>query len=375
MVFADKEYTLQNLWLALKSSRKWILASTLIAALGAGLLSSVQTRIFGAKTQLLVSESKIGTPDFRVPNELLRSYETFLLDDSLIQNTINNFGLQRPPYGLSVEAFRRGGVLRISLQKDTRILGIAVEFPQAKLAADIANFFAKQAIGLNEQMNVRQRQRVVLFFQNEMERASENLQVASNRLAEFTQTSRIEETRLLVKHLSERMSGDEARLSHLRTDLSVSQARRQSLNPENNGEELDLSAEIGALQEILRVDARKLSQLVQEKVAKEETLNQLTTENKLAGDNYLMLGRRVQEASLMVSARAVDLRQVSPALTPERPIRPRTPLNILLGAIFGFLASTLLTLLIQNFSSPRKRTEERHDEEKLREIRRGSTGY
>jgi len=114
---------------------------------------------------------------------------------------------------------------------------------------------------------------------------------------------------------------------------------------------------------------------MQEKVAKEGTLNQLTAENKLAGDNYAMLGRRVQEASLMVSARAVDLRQVSPALTPQRPIRPRTPLNILLGATFGFLASTLLTLLIQNFSSPRKTMEERHDEEKLREIRRGSTGY
>jgi len=38
MVFADKEYTFQNLWLALKSSRKWILASALIAAMGAGLL-------------------------------------------------------------------------------------------------------------------------------------------------------------------------------------------------------------------------------------------------------------------------------------------------------------------------------------------------
>jgi tyrosine-protein kinase Etk/Wzc len=375
MIPVDERYSVGSHWLALKSSRKWILASTLIAAVGAGLFSSVQTRIFGAKTQLLVLESKIGTPDLRVPNEVLRSYETFLLDDSLIQNTINNFGLQRPPYRLSVEAFRRGRVLRISLQKDTRILEIAVEFPQAQLAADIANFFAKQAIGLNEEMSVRDRQKVVLFFQKEMERASENLEVSNKRLAEFIQTSRIEETRLLAQRLSQRMAEDEARLFYLRVEQATSVAKRKGQNPENNGEELNLSAEIGALQEILRVEARKLSQLMQEKVAREGTLNQLTAENKLAGDNYAMLGRRVQEASLMVSARAVDLRQVSPALTPERPIRPRTPLNILLGAIFGFLASTLLTLLIQNFSSPRKRTEERHDEEKLREIRRGSTGY
>jgi uncharacterized protein involved in exopolysaccharide biosynthesis len=377
MVFADREYILRNHWLALKSSRKWILACTLIAAVAAGLFSAAQPKIFGSKTQLLVSESKI-TSDARIPNsvffEVLHTYETFLLDDSLIQSTIDNFGLQKAPYHLSVEAFRRDRILRISLQKDTRLLEIAAEFPQARLAADIANFFAKQAIGLNEEMSVRDRQKVVLFFQKEMERATENLQVSSNRLAEFIQTSRIEETRLLAEHLSERMSEDEARLSHLRAERSVNVARHKGQNPQNNGEELALSAEIGALQQILRVDARKLRQLMQEKVAKEGTLNQLTAENKLAGDNYAMLGRRVQEASLMVNARAVDLRQVSPALTPERPIRPRTPLNILLGAVFGFLASTLLSLLIQNFPSHKKRPEELHGEEKLREIKRGNIG-
>src|SRR3989442_70941 len=57
MMPVDESYSVGSHWLALKSSRKWILACTLIAAVGAGVFSSLQPKIFRAKTLLLDSES------------------------------------------------------------------------------------------------------------------------------------------------------------------------------------------------------------------------------------------------------------------------------------------------------------------------------
>jgi uncharacterized protein involved in exopolysaccharide biosynthesis len=372
----DEKYSVGSHWLALKSSRKWILACALTAALGAGVFSSLQPKIFGAKTLLLVSESKITEPDAKFPNfvyyELLKTYETLIFNDSLIQKTIENFGLQKAPYKLNVETLRP--MLKVSLLKNTRLLEMRVEFPDARLAADIANFFARQAVNLNEEMNATDRQRAVLFFQREMEQGRHNLESANNRLTEFNKTSGIEKRRESIRSLSGQVSEEEASLSRLKVELSEHLAKRPRQTTEADVEVLALKNEVAIAQKALLETTRRLDRLTQENAAKEGTLNQLSTENNLAGENYSALGKKLQEASSRVSARTIDLQQASPALPSERPIKPRTPLNILLGAAFGFLASTLLSLLIQNLSSPRGKTEECRGEEKLREIKRGSKG-
>jgi uncharacterized protein involved in exopolysaccharide biosynthesis len=377
MMPVDEKYSVGSHWLALKSSRKWILACTLTAALGAGFFSSLQPKIFRAKTLLLVSESKITEPDAKFPNfvyyELLKTYETFLFNDSLLQKTIENFGLQKAPYKLNVETLRP--MLQVSLLKNTRLLEVSVEFPDAGLAADIANFFARQAVNLNEEMNARDRQRAVLFFQREMEQARHNLESSNDRLTEFNKTSGIEKRRESIRSLSGQVSEDEASLSRLKAELSERLAKRPGQMAEAAAEVPALKAEVEISQKAVLGNTRKLDRLIQENAAKEGILSQLSTENNLAGENYSALGKKLQEASSRVSARTIDLQQVSPALPPERPVKPRTPLNILLGAAFGFLASTLLSLLIQNLSSPKRKTEEPHGEEKLREIKRGSKGH
>ena len=162
----EARHSLLSFWLVLKSSRKWILACTLTAAAGAGLISSLQPRIFGAKTLLLVSESRITEPDTKVSNfvyyELLKTYETLVANDFLIQKIMENFGLQKAPHQLSVETLKR--MLQVSLVKNTRLLEVSVEFPDARMAADIANFFARQAVDLNEEMNAKDRQKVERLF-------------------------------------------------------------------------------------------------------------------------------------------------------------------------------------------------------------------
>ena len=373
----EARHSLLSFWLVLKSSRKWILACTLTAAAGAGLISSLQPRIFGAKTLLLVSESRITEPDTKVSNfvyyELLKTYETLVANDFLIQKIMENFGLQKAPHQLSVETLKR--MLQVSLVKNTRLLEVSVEFPDARMAADIANFFARQAVDLNEEMNAKDRQKVIMFFQKEMAQIQQNLESSNNRLAEFNRTSGIEKIEESVRSLSGQVSQDQTRLSRLKVELSGRLARGAVRLAETDPEVLALKAEVQTLQQVLLAHTRELDEVIQKKTAKEGILSQLSAENNLASENYSALGKRLQEASLRISARTIELQQVAPALPPERPLRPRTPFNILLGAAFGFLASVLLSLLIQNFSSPKRREQERQGEEKLREIKLGSKGY
>jgi uncharacterized protein involved in exopolysaccharide biosynthesis len=412
---SNEEYSLWKHWVVLKANRKWILTCTLVAGLSAGLISFLQPRIFGAKTLILVSESRIGNADAKVSSlmfyELLRTYKTLLFNDSVIEKTIEKFKLKEPPYDLSVERFRRDGLLQVSLQKNTPLLEVNVEFPDARLAADMANFLATQAISLSEEISAADHERAVLVAQTEMKRALQDLETSNKRLAEFNKMSRIETTREWVRNLIERIAEEETNLTALKIKLAVCQSERQALsdrlkiqpfksepNDANNSDQssqsaspqkeeasrlpqhlqdpmletssqvVSLTAEIGAIQAVLRENTRKLDQLIQDKAVNEGVLGQLSLENELCTENYVALSKKFREASMSVAHRTVDLRQISPALPSVRPIKPRIPLNILLGAAFGFLASTFAIFLLQAVLVRKKMKEDHHNAEQLRKV-------
>ncbi len=429
MMSSGEEYSLRKHLAVLKARRKWIVACTLAAGLSTGLFSFFQPRIFGAKTLILVSESRTTDPDSKVSSltlyEGLRTYKTLLFNDSVIEKAIEKFKLQQPPYHLSVERFRRDDMLQVSLQKNTPLLEVDVEFPEPHLAADIANFFATEAVGLNEKISATDREKTVQFLQKEMKRALQDLESSNKRLVEFNKTSRIEATREWVRNLLGRIAEDEANLTRLKVKLAGCQSERQGLSnrsrtytpemgasdasplgqpsqmspaddaalssqlisPEErpsrvaghlqdltleaSSQVLSLTGQINALEAALRENNRKLDRLMQEKAVNEGVLGQLSLESKLCTEDYAAVSKKFREASMSVNARTIDLRQMSPALPYERPIKPRIPLNILLGATFGFLASTFVILL---FVGEEKMKEDSCAEKKLREVRRSNKG-
>ncbi|MCI0423159.1 MAG: hypothetical protein L0312_28700, partial [Acidobacteria bacterium] len=71
---------------------------------------------------------------------------------------------------------------------------------------------------------------------------------------------------------------------------------------------------------------------------------------KMAQEALESTTRDYRNASVTVSAKSDELKQVAPALVPERPIRPRLLLNTLLG---GFMGLVLLTAAAALFESAR----------------------
>jgi uncharacterized protein involved in exopolysaccharide biosynthesis len=440
MAFEKGEFSLRSKWAILEQRKGLILFCTLACAFSAAAFSLLQPRIYSATTFLLVSESKMADSDSRNPNyvyyELLRSYETFINNDYLIQKTLEKFGLQKPPYTLSLDKFKRRHTLQVELSKNTRLLEVNVEFPNAQLAADIANFFAENAVAFNEEMNARDTQRMRYFLKQQLDQASQQLDTTRKNLLEFSKNSRLEELRESVWNLLEEKSLNETELAKLNVSLARLSAKRhglmaelkgqdpkielkrslvedslyredsntsgkgkaklpldtlikeESVNPiyqqvqsqivETDSDILGTKAGLQALQTASESNKRKLDLLLQDKALKESTLEQLSQEHKMASGNYAALNKKFQDASLIVGSRSTELKLIAPAITPERPVKPRTPLNILLASVLGLLVSTLLSFFLHNLEVARKQTRsnlEDSSEERLREVRRSSKGF
>ena len=383
-------------WSPLRKRFRLIVLCTLTAALGSGVLSFWQDRLYRATTYLLLAESKLADVESKTTNfvyyELLRSYETLINNDYLVSKTIRKFELQKPPYELSVDSFRRRGVLRVELSKNTRLLEVTVEFPNARLAAEICNYFVDQAVAFNEELNSRDAEKARLFLKEQLDHAGQNVELTQNRLLEFNQSSTVEGLRESVRSLSAEKSGNETELAALQLELTRTAAKRESLaassgtsgDPESavqfrivemQSEIAGIKASVEALRKVLETSKQTLARLEREKALKENTQQQLLDEYDLARENYATLSKKYQDASINVGARSTDLKMITPAVVPERPFKPRILLNIILAAGFGLLLSVGLSFLLHNLETPKVMREvEFPVEEKIVEVRRQGKG-
>ncbi|MCI0424065.1 MAG: Wzz/FepE/Etk N-terminal domain-containing protein, partial [Acidobacteria bacterium] len=424
----------------LRRRRGLILLTALLCGLTAGAVSLLQSKIYSATTHLLVSESKISDPRSRQTNyvyyELLRSYEAFINNDYLIQKTVEQFQLHRPPYELTPYKFKNRRILEVKLSKNTRLLEVTVEFPDARLAAEIANYFADNAVNFNEELNARDTQRTREFLKQQLDEARRSMERSGQMLLEFSRASRLEELRESVWNLLEEKSENESRLARLGTELSRTAAERSSLseelknqepkielkrslaenpvfresvkeassqsgglpptalmkeeavNPvyqqvqsglvEANSELLSLKAGIQSLEKATESTRRKLALLLREKASKESTLERLTREYELASEGWAALNRKYQDASINVSARSTDLKVIAPAIVPERPVKPRVPLNVLLAVALGLALSSSLVLVRDRWERSKVQMQaeiESGTEERIKEIKRRAKGF
>lgn len=56
---------------------------------------------------------------------------------------------------------------------------------------------------------------------------------------------------------------------------------------------------------------------------------------------------------MTVSAKSQDLKQVAPALVPEKPVRPRIILNVILAVLFGATLLSMVALARESYREVR----------------------
>lgn len=102
----------------------------------------------------------------------------------------------------------------------------------------------------------------------------------------------------------------------------------------------------------------RLSQKIRELPAKERTVTRLSQDIEEKRELYSLLSRKWEEARIAESGdtRIVNVRIISPAAVPTRPVKPRRALNILLGmlvgSIMGLGAALLSEYMDHTFHTP-----------------------
>jgi uncharacterized protein involved in exopolysaccharide biosynthesis len=380
---------LQNL----RRHGRWIIGGTLLCMLAAFIISHARPKIYAATTYLLVGESKISATS---PNpfeySLLPTYVPLVDSDALIAQALHQFHLGEAPYHLTLHRFRAKGYLDVQVLKSTRLVEIDVQFPDAQLAANLANYIARSAVELNEQANMLETTTAQKFLKDRLDQAAARLaEVEASRLAlqkraqienketqleilldEKTQVSKqIESLQLAlpqddstVKSLEQSLSKEpqtlqlkksvtsdrflerEAeRLGANNTDgLSETEEILNATHGELRRKLADSAAQVAGEREAIGAATgrlpqvnRQINDLLAEVTELRSEIARSNQDFKLAGDAYESASRDYRNASVTVTSRSQDLRQVAPALIPEQPVGLGALLNAILVGMLGLV--------------------------------------
>jgi uncharacterized protein involved in exopolysaccharide biosynthesis len=405
MMDYDADHRLFRRIAKLKRHWRWILAGTGLCGVVTLFVSLFLPKVYRATTYLLISESKIGQSSQLSAWQFatLPTYVPFVDNDALIDSAIRKFHLDRPPYSLNLDRFRREDILDVQTPRSTRLLELSVEFSDPRLAADLANYLAQGAGEFNERMNTADTLATQKFLKEQLDQANERLGAAAKRRLDIQQKARIEEkeNQLQILLAEKQQLSDELR--KLRLALAQDRSRSESLGRALKTEPPTISLKKSVLSDRLlersldKLDPQSGSQLSM----KEETLNTIhqqiqgnyvasaasaaaenagikeaskrlaeidirldgllveTTrlrseledadhEYKLASTAVATASQNYQSASVTVSAKSQDLKQLAPALVPERPVRPRVLLYTIIGILLSLTLFTGIALTMES---------------------------
>ena len=403
----DDELTPQLMRRLKKLRRYWprILAGACGCALVALILSLILPKTYRATTYIMVSESKIGAgskDSAAIQLAMLPTFIPFVDNDALIDDTIKKFHLDGPPHNLSVDRFRRRNYLDVRIPKSTRLLEVNVEFPDARMAADLANALTHDAIDFNDRMNATDTSATQTFLKKHLDQAIEALTLAAARRVKVREDARIEDRERDLQILLAEKNDLTSRLGDLRLDLAQDESRSTSLkqalasepptillkksitadrfleaaveklntdkaplamteeSPNRTREEIQrdfvgatvsIAAESAAMQtataRLKRVN-EDISQLVTRLVTLRSDIDRAEQDYALASEAVKNASHEYQTASITVSSKSQDMKQIAPALVPERPVRPILVLNTLVGFVLGVLVFACVALVIEN---------------------------
>lgn len=383
----------------LRHHRNWILLGTALCMIAAFVISWISPKIYRATTYILISGSKVGVA-LNSPWEysFLPTYMRFVDSDVISMEAIKHFHLDQAPYRLTPHRFRQRFV-DVQIPRNTRLLQIDVEFPDARLAADLANYIAQSAVGMNAQISAAETLSTQNFMKKRLDQASTRLAEAESKSLEIEKRARIEDREKELKILlsqKEQVSNqvEQLRLAlvqyagkaksidqSLKTEPATLQLKKsvvsdrflehavQKLAPDNksllsateeavNPARQDLEHEVAdsranAAADRAGLDLAKamLAQIDADTARLLALLTQLRSELskaeqdlKLAREGYESATRDYRNASVTVTAKSQDLKQIDPALIPERAVRPRIIFNTVVAGFLGLIVLSGIAL-------------------------------
>jgi uncharacterized protein involved in exopolysaccharide biosynthesis len=306
-----------------------------------------------------------------------------------------------------VDRFRRNRYLDVDIPKGTRLLEVDVEFPDARVAAELANYFAQNAASFNTEVTLKETQTTQAFLKQHLDQATRHLAEIENERLKIKKDAGIEDKDKEVSILLEekaRLSSqlDQFRMTRVQGEAAVktlaeelsSQPRivslKKSVDSDNfarhaterlrgNTDGLTIfeetvsdvheklqqqyddaltlarSTEAGTVAGEANLSSinSKIKRLLEINATERSAIERIDQEYALAKENVEAATRSYQNASIAVTAQSQDLKQLAPAQPPERPVRPNIILNVVLATILSCALLSMAALTWEGFRSMR----------------------
>lgn len=397
----------------------WILTGSALCSLAVFIVSLVLPKIYRATTDVLVSESKIGTATENTlwQYALIQTYVPFVDSDSLLQATLHHLRLDQAPYHLTVYRFRKKGYLDVSIPKHSRLLEINVEFPNAKIAAALANDLAQQAAAFNDRLMASDTVSTQRFLKKSLDQARDTLKQAEADRLEVREKAKIEDQEKELSILLDQKAGVSTQLEQLSMALSQNQARAKALSEQLSKEPRivnlqksvisdpflehavartgkDADAKLSVTEQTLsqnhedfqRQYVAAVADVQAERAGLEAGQARLARINRsvdrllgnvarsrsdieIADRKYALAQRAFTtasqdylNASISVSSKSQDLKQLAPATVPDHPIRPKVLLNTILAGLLALAVLATVAVIVEGFRESAARSSSSIDE-------------
>jgi len=334
-------------FLSLLWRRARVMAAGLILGAVLGFtVSRIQTPVYEAKTDILISRSSQQTNTNMLP-----------LDENQLVST--NIRLAKSQPVLDAVSTRLGSKIlsdniQVNAIPNTLIIHIRIQDADPRRAATIANTLVQVLIQQNEDLVSARYADFENSLNVQIDQIQKQINDLQSQIGQINDASIAEQLALVnqeIDQLKSQISSLEYEINGYPANLSDSQ--RAALS-DKQAELIQLRSLLDLYQQI-QTNLTFIGKPGQTGLALDDPrLSNLQSTLNLYQQLYLSLVNSRETITLDRMQNTPDIAQIDPAVAPKKPVRPLPLLYVLLGAVVGLSLSTTAVLIIDHFDETLK---------------------
>jgi len=224
---------------------------------------------------------------------------------------------------------KKSGILQIALEGNDPVL-------ISKILDAIANTYLRQ----NAERKSIEAERTLQFLNTQLPQLKGTLDEAETNLNNYRAKSGKIDLTLETQGILDQSADIEKNIQKLQLEKTKLQQRFTSSHPSILGIDKQISD--------LRADRARLDKEIKSLPATEQESVKLTRNVKVANELYLLLLNKSQELKVVKAGTVGNVRILDTAIVPEKPIKPKKLLTLLLSLIGGILLAVFTALVRKN---------------------------
>ncbi len=379
----ENEIDLLDYLIVLAKRKSFIIKVTFGFAIIAAIVSLVMSPIYKAETKILPpvnGSSGIATQlmnqlgqlssiagisnipiNGKAPNEL---YIGLLKSRTVLDGIIDRFDLMklyRKRYRENVREKLINNVLSVRDDKKSGIITINIEDKDPKRAAEMANAFVEELQKLNTGLAITQASQRRLYFEEQLQAAKASLTQAEENVKGFQEKTGTLHIESQAKAVLEGIGMIRAQIAAKEVELKVMKTYSTPQNPDLKRVEETLR---GLRAELAKMEGKggkghdplmPTGRMAQLGTDYAKQLRDLKFNEVLYG----LLLQQYEAAKLDEAKNATTIQVIDKAVPPEKRVKPKRTMIVILGAIIGFFLSMFAAFLVEYRERANENAEDR----------------